>query len=71
MNKEQVQGKFDQLFGKLKEEWGKMTDNDLRLYEGKQDQFFGKLKENYGVAKEEAQKRISELEAELDKRNAA
>ena len=41
MNKEQIQGKGTQLKGKLKETFGRLTDDELSLYEGQRDQFFG------------------------------
>ncbi len=63
MNKEQTAGKFEQMKGSLKETWGKLSDNDMMLYEGKRDQFLGKLKEHYGLAKEEAEQKIKALEA--------
>ena len=62
MNKEQAEGKFEQLKGKLKETWGKLTDNDITLYDGKREQFLGKLKEHYGLAKEDAEVKIKALE---------
>lgn len=62
MNKDQMSGKFDQLKGKVKETWGRLTDDEIALYNGKQDQFFGKVQEKYGVAKEEAQKKLKEFE---------
>lgn len=62
MNKQQVDGKFEQLKGALKKTWGKLTDDEIMFYNGKQDQFFGKLQEKYGVAKEDAEERIKDLE---------
>ena len=62
MNKEQVDGKYEQIKGTLKETWGKLTDNDMMLYNGKRDQFLGKLKDHYGLAKEDAEKKIKALE---------
>lgn len=62
MNREQAEGKFDQIKGKLKETWGKLSDNDITLYNGQREQFLGKLKEHYGLAKEEAEKKIKALE---------
>jgi len=62
MNKEQVEGKFEQIKGEIKKTWGKLTDNDVTLYNGKQEEFFGILKEKYGLTKEVAEKRIKELE---------
>lgn len=62
MNKDQINGKFEQLKGEIKKTWGKLTDDEIMLYNGKQDLFFGKLKERYGLAKEAAEQRIKELE---------
>jgi len=62
MNKEQTEGKFEQLKGKMKETWGKLTDNDFTLYNGQREQFLGKLKEHYGLAKEDAEKKLKALE---------
>lgn len=62
MNKEQVSGKFDQIKGEIKKQWGKLTDNDIALYEGSQDKFFGRVKEEYGIAKEEAEKQIKKFQ---------
>ncbi len=68
MNKEQAQGKFDQLKGQIKQTWGKLTDDDIMLYEGKRDEFLGKIKDHYGLAKEEeeAETKVKELEAIAD-----
>jgi uncharacterized protein YjbJ (UPF0337 family) len=61
MNEEQIKGKFDQLRGKIKETWGRLSDDDIALANGRMDQFFGKLKETYGLAKEDAEKRFDEI----------
>jgi len=55
MNWDQVEGKWKQLRGGVKEKWGKLTDDDLDRIAGKRDQFIGRLQERYGIAKEEAQ----------------
>ncbi len=62
MNQDQAQGKLTQLNGKIKETWGKLTDNDLALVDGKRDQFLGRVQELYGVNREDAEKRFSEIE---------
>jgi len=64
MNKEQVDGKFEQIKGEIKKTWGKLTDDDVLLYNGKQDLFFGKMKEKYGIAKEVVEARIKAFEKE-------
>jgi len=62
MNKDTFEGNWKQLKGKLKEEWGKLTDDDLDVIAGKRDQLVGRLQERYGMAKEAAEKRIEEFE---------
>ncbi len=47
---------------KIKETWGKLSDDDVKLYGGKRDQFFAKLKEKENVSKEDAEKKMQELE---------
>jgi uncharacterized protein YjbJ (UPF0337 family) len=66
MNQDQMQGKASQLHGKIKETWGRLSDNDIALAEGQQEQFFGKLHETYGLLKEDAQKRLNELQESCD-----
>lgn len=62
MNKEQTSGNIEQLKGKMKQTWGKLTNDDMMLYEGQRDQFVGKLKEHYGIAKEDAENKIKAFE---------
>jgi uncharacterized protein YjbJ (UPF0337 family) len=61
MNQDQMQGKFDQLRGKIKETWGRLSDDDITLANGKMEQFLGKVQETYGLTKEAAQKRFDEI----------
>ncbi len=62
MNKDTLEGNWLQLKGKVKEEWGKLTDDDLDIIAGKRDQLAGRLQERYGLAKDAAEKRIEEFE---------
>lgn len=62
MNTDQMKGKATQIAGKLKETWGKLTDDDVALYEGQRDKFLGKVQENYGLAKEAAEKKLQSIE---------
>jgi uncharacterized protein YjbJ (UPF0337 family) len=61
MNKTSLEGDWTNLKGKLKEQWGKLTDDDLKVIEGKRDQIAGKLQERYGYAKEEAEKELKDF----------
>ncbi len=62
MNTEQIHGKAEQIAGKLKEKWGKLTGDDIALFNGKREIFLGKLKEHYGLSKEDADKQIKAIE---------
>ena len=66
MNSEQIAGKWKQVKGKAKEQWGKLTDDDLDVINGKRDVLIGKLQERYGYAKEDAQKRADEWFKTID-----
>jgi uncharacterized protein YjbJ (UPF0337 family) len=56
MNWEQLEGKWDQFKGSVKEKWGKLTDDDLTMVRGRRDNLVGRLKERYGLEKEAAEK---------------
>ena len=63
MNWDHIEGKWKQLKGSLKQQWGKLTDDDLNVIAGQRDKLIGKLQERYGYAKEEAQKKADEWAA--------
>ena len=63
MNWEQIQGKWQEYRGQIKQRWGKLTDNDLTLIQGKRDVLAGKLLTTYGKTKEQAEKEIAAFEA--------
>ena len=60
MNKDTIEGNWKQLKGKVKEQWGKLTDDDLDVIAGRQDQLEGKIQERYGLAKDRARKDIED-----------
>jgi uncharacterized protein YjbJ (UPF0337 family) len=72
MNSDQLDGKWKQMKGKVKERWGKLTDDDIDVINGRNEQLVGKVQEKYGIAKEEAQRqvddwmRVSDQEAQND-----
>ena len=61
MNWDIVEGKWAQLKGSVKEQWGKLTDDDLAEVAGKRDQLVGKVQEKYGWAKNEAEKKVDDF----------
>lgn len=52
----------EKLHKKIKETWTGLSDNDVRLYDGKRDEFFAKLQEKNNVPREDAQKKLQQLE---------
>lgn len=60
MNSDEIQGNWKQLKGAAKQQWGKLTDDDLTQIEGNADRLAGKIQEKYGVARGEAEKQVKE-----------
>lgn len=54
-----LEGQWRQLRGKIREEWGKLTDDDLDQVNGNYDQLVGILQERYGYSEVEAEDRLS------------
>ena len=52
MNWQHVEGNWQQFKGKVRAQWGKLTDNDLEMIAGKRDRLIGKLRERYADAKD-------------------
>lgn len=61
MNWDQIKGNWKQFTGKVKEKWGKLTDDDLTAAAGHRDQLLGLLQKRYGYAKERAEKELDEF----------
>jgi uncharacterized protein YjbJ (UPF0337 family) len=55
MNKDVFEGKWHEMKGKVKEQWGKLTDDDLDRAEGKGEQLIGLLQKRYGYARDRAE----------------
>jgi uncharacterized protein YjbJ (UPF0337 family) len=60
MNSDVFEGKWKQLKGKVKQRWGKLTDDDITAMGGKKDELVGKLQERYGITREEALREADE-----------
>lgn len=55
---DRVEGNWKQIKGKVKEQWGELTDDDLDVINGKREQLEGKIQERYGKAKDEAKRDV-------------
>jgi uncharacterized protein YjbJ (UPF0337 family) len=54
-------GKWKQFGGRLREKWGKLTDDDWQVVGGKKDQLVRRIEERYGMAKEHAQREVDDF----------
>jgi uncharacterized protein YjbJ (UPF0337 family) len=62
MNWDRIEGNWKVFKGKIKEQWGKLTDDELDVIAGKRDQLIGRLQKTYGITKDEAERQVSEWE---------
>lgn len=60
-NSTELKGNWNEIKGKLKQQYAQLTDNDLLITEGKKDEMLGRLQIKLGKTKEEIQKIISDL----------
>jgi uncharacterized protein YjbJ (UPF0337 family) len=58
MNWDIVEGNWKQLKGSVKEQWGKLTDDDLDVVAGKRDKLVGRVQELYGKGRDEAEREV-------------
>jgi uncharacterized protein YjbJ (UPF0337 family) len=61
INTDVLKGKWQQLKGEARIQWGRLTDDDLDQIQGNAEKLAGKLQERYGYAKEQAQREIDEF----------
>jgi uncharacterized protein YjbJ (UPF0337 family) len=59
---EKFKGSWTQTKGAVKEQWGKLTDDDLLAIEGRRDQLVGKIQTRYGITREQAEAQVSSWE---------
>jgi uncharacterized protein YjbJ (UPF0337 family) len=61
VNKLQIKGSWNELKGKLKQQYGNLTDDDLVFSEGKEDELLGRLQKRLGKSKDEVRQMIEKL----------
>ena len=60
MHWQEISGQWTQFKGKLREHWGKLTDDELDRVAGDREQLIGKLQEKHGLTREEAERQLDE-----------
>jgi uncharacterized protein YjbJ (UPF0337 family) len=61
MNWQEVEADWKQLKGKVKEKWGRLTDDELSRTEGQRDQLLGLIEERYTIARDEVERQLKAL----------
>ena len=65
MDWNRFEGNWKQLKGKVKAQWGKLTDDDLALINGNREQLEGKLQEHYGYTKDQVRQQLDDWSQNL------
>lgn len=65
MNWDKVSGQWKQVKGKVREKWGRLTDDELDVIAGKREQLIGKVQEKYGLAKDQAEREVDDWSRSL------
>ena len=60
MNWDRIEGNWKQFKGKARQKWGELTDDDLDKLAGKRDQLIGKIQERKGIARDRAEREVTE-----------
>jgi uncharacterized protein YjbJ (UPF0337 family) len=66
MNRDIAKGNFTQLKGKIKQQWGKLTDDEIDQMEGNAEILAGKLQERYGLSREDAERQAKDFRTSND-----
>jgi uncharacterized protein YjbJ (UPF0337 family) len=67
MDWDRIQGNWKQFVGRVKELWGKLTDDDLAAINGRRDRLEGRIQERYGYAKNKPRDTVDEWLHSLDR----
>jgi uncharacterized protein YjbJ (UPF0337 family) len=67
MNRDVLKGKWMQIRGDVKRQWGKLTDDDLTRIDGDRDKLMGILEERYGYSREQAEREVDRFNTDLSR----
>jgi uncharacterized protein YjbJ (UPF0337 family) len=62
VNWDRIEGQWKQFKGTVKQQWGKLTDDDIAFINGKRDELVGRIQERYGVARDDADRQVKDWE---------
>jgi uncharacterized protein YjbJ (UPF0337 family) len=61
MNEDTLTGQWNQIKGKVREKWGKLTNDDLDVIQGRAQQLVGRIQERYGIERAEAEQQVKDF----------
>jgi uncharacterized protein YjbJ (UPF0337 family) len=61
VNRDRLEGKWKQLSGRAREQWGWLIQDRLSVVAGKHDQVAGRYQEQYGIKQEESKKQLRDF----------
>lgn len=64
MDRDRIEGNWRELKGKIKAQWGDLTDDDLDRIDGRREELLGTLQKRYGKSKDDYRKDLERIEAE-------
>ena len=65
MNWDRIEGNWKQFKGSARQQWGKLTDDQLDVIAGKRDLLLGRIQEAYGITKDETEKQLAEWQRRI------
>jgi uncharacterized protein YjbJ (UPF0337 family) len=65
MNWERISGNWAHWKGRVRERWGRITDDQLARVEGRREQLAGRIQEAYGLTREDADRQLRNWERNL------
>lgn len=60
MNWDVIEGNWKEFKGNVKQQWSKLTDDQLEVIAGKREHLAGKIQVMYGIGKDEAEHQLSD-----------
>ena len=69
MNWDRIEGSWKQVKGKVHQQWGKLTDDQMDQIQGNREMLTGKIQELYGITKEEAEKQVQKFNERCSNEN--
>ena len=66
MNRDQTEGRWKQFAARVKQEWGKLTDDEVKQAEGNIDELIARIQEKYGDSHEKVAEKFNQLKEKLD-----